>query len=99
MRPCRCDNLPPAGEPYAPPYCRLCWLYAHDADYRRLWDNQADQAGHPPQPNRGLPCIYLGTVEDRLGCPCPGKWVRKCDLHGRCTLETCKTCRDYEPGN
>jgi hypothetical protein len=94
MRPCRCDNLPPAGESYAPPYCRLCWLYTHDAAYRKLWE-----AGSLPQPNRGLPCIFLGPVLDRLSCPCPGKWVRRCDLHQRCTIETCKTCPDYQAGN
>lgn len=98
MRPCRCDNLPPAGEPYAPPFCRLCWLYAHDPVYRALWDSEGG-ASASPHPGRALPCIYLGPVLDRLGCPCPGKWVRRCELHQRCTIEVCKCCPDYDPAN
>ncbi len=98
MRPCRCDNLPPAGQPYSPPYCRLCWLYTHDAAYRNRWDNR-EQAGSPETLARALPCIYLGPVLDRLDCPCPAKWVRRCDLHQRCTIEICKACPDYEASN
>lgn len=39
--PCRHDppDLPPPGEPYAAPRCRLCWLYLKDPAYRELWDN------------------------------------------------------------
>jgi hypothetical protein len=63
-------------------------LYEHDAAYRALWDG--------PAPPRSLPCAHLGVVIDRNGCPCPGKWLRKCGVHGTCTVEVCKTCPDYE---
>jgi hypothetical protein len=83
MRPCHADHAP------SPATCRLCWLYEHDARYRALWD------GTPP-PARSLPCIHLGEVIDRLGCPCPGRWLRRCGLHTTCTVETCKGCEDYQ---
>jgi hypothetical protein len=86
MRPCERDHAP------SPATCRLCWLYEHDGAYRALWDG----APPPPPGARSLPCIYLGDVIDRGGCPCPGKWRRRCALHGACTVETCKTCPDYE---
>jgi hypothetical protein len=37
--PCQHDPpiLPPAGRPYTTAYCRLCWLYHHDAVYRNRW--------------------------------------------------------------
>ncbi len=51
-----------------------------------------------PEPSvpRSLACVYLGDVIDRRGCPCPGKWLRRCGLHGTCTVEVCKSCPDYE---
>jgi hypothetical protein len=84
MRPCHNDHPP------RPATCRLCWLYEHDAAYRALWD------GSPPSPSRSLPCVHLGAVIDTRGCPCPGRWLRRCGLHGSCTLETCKRCDDYQ---
>jgi hypothetical protein len=86
-RPCERDHSP------SPRSCRLCWLYENDAGYRALWDGPAPPAIAPA---RSLPCVHLGTVLDRRGCPCPGRWLRKCGLHGTCTVETCKTCADYE---
>jgi hypothetical protein len=85
MRPCHADHE------LRPEACRLCWLYEHDAAYRALWDGQA------VVPVRSLPCVYLGEVTDRLGCACPGRWLRKCAVHGSCTIEVCKACPDYEP--
>jgi hypothetical protein len=81
VRPCHNDH------PADPAHCRLCWLYEHDAAYRALWD------GRSP---RSLPCVHLGAVLDRAGCPCPARWLRRCGVHGTCTIETCKTCGDYE---
>src|SRR4051794_32396102 len=83
MRPCTCEQ----------PGCRLCWLYHHDADYRALWS--APTAAITPSA-RLAPCIHLGVVVDRLGCPCLRKWVRRCAVHGTCTLALCQTCPDYE---
>jgi hypothetical protein len=83
MRPCQNDHPP------SPATCRLCWLYEHDAGYRALWDAAV-------APARSLPCVYLGAVIDNRGCPCPARWLRRCGLHGTCTLETCKGCADYQ---
>jgi hypothetical protein len=83
MRPCHADHAP------SPATCRLCWLYEHDTAYRALWDGTAP-------PARSLPCIHLGAVLDTQGCPCPGRWLRRCGLHDSCTLETCKRCDDYQ---
>jgi hypothetical protein len=87
-RPCTCDRLPPAGQPYSPDYCRLCWLYHHDPAYRALWGEG--------QTGRSLPCIHLGEVIDRRGCLCPGRWLRQCGLFGTTTIEQCKECGDYQ---
>jgi hypothetical protein len=92
-RPCTCDRLPPAGEPYAAPYCRLCWLFRHDGRYQSLW---ATQTGLPLT-RRESTCVHLGPVLDRLGCPCPRKWRRSCEVYQTCTLEICQHCPDYEP--
>lgn len=81
MKPCSCGQ------------CRLCFLYASDPAYRRLWDGMAaDEA--TPQP-RALPCLFLGPVLARGDCPCPAKWTRRCELHGTTTLDACKGCSDY----
>jgi hypothetical protein len=86
-RPCERDHLP------SPATCRLCHLYEHDPAYRALWDGWGNAV--PPQGRRSLPCIHLGEVIDRLDCPCPGRWLRRCGLHAVCTVEVCKTCADY----
>ena len=86
MRPCTCDRE----------NCRLCWLYCHDERYRTLWDGRAVAAATTRVTRRAL-CVHLGRVVDRLGCACPRKWVRGCDMHGTCSLETCAVCPDYEP--
>ncbi len=93
-RPCLCDqcDLSPWSR-FQPHECRLCWLYHHDPEYRDFWDGE--QLSEEPT-RRALPCIHLGAVLDRRGCPCPGLWLRGCFLHGPITIQTCKTCPDYE---
>jgi hypothetical protein len=107
-RPCTCDRCDPAPwAGYDARQCRLCWLYHHDAEYRLLWEDkgtggQGDKENHPitlsppPLVTRSLPCVHLGEVLDKRGCPCPGLWLRACALHGPITIQTCKTCPDYE---
>jgi hypothetical protein len=54
------------------------------------------------------PCDYLGPILDQrnargVTCRCPGKWLRRCELHGQCTLSDksrsivtrCTQCADY----
>lgn len=61
-----------------------------------------DKTASPP-PFRGE-CVHLGRVLDRLGCNCPGRWVRECQGgHGQCTtrvgrqgLACCDRCSDHE---
>jgi hypothetical protein len=94
-RPCTCDRC--GKEPwvrFTPGQCRLCWLYHHDAGYRDLWDRPGDD---PPPPPRTAFCLHLGPVIDRKGCNCPLQHVRRCEVHGTCTLVRCQTCPDYEP--
>ncbi len=81
-------------DPPIPKVCRLCKLLTTDARYQALWANSEPIV--PPQaPTRSLPCIFLGDVRDRLGCSCPGRWLRGCDLHETTTINSCKTCTDY----
>jgi hypothetical protein len=42
-RPCLCDHLPPAGQPYTADYCRLCWLYYFDWEYHARWSDPPPQ--------------------------------------------------------
>ena len=93
-RPCVCERTDPSPwAEYRLGDCRLCWLYHHDPEYRARWDESP-----PPEevPRRSLPCIHMGEVLDKKGCPCPGLWLRHCPLHGPITVQTCKTCPDYE---
>ena len=79
------------------PGCHLCLLFDTNPAYRQLWGGGPLPASPPPAAvTRSLPCLYLGEVVDKLGCPCPGKWVRKCGIHGACTITGCKSCPDYE---
>ena len=92
-RPCTCDDCDPLPwAPYQSGQCRLCWLYHHDPAYQRHWDGETEEA----PARRSLPCVQLGEVLDKQGCPCPGLWLRECHLHGTITIQTCKTCPDYE---
>jgi hypothetical protein len=96
-----CDGKHPGRTarrgPYTEEQCRLCWLRLNEPAFGAAGDapGGSGNLGLPGQ-SRSLPCLYLGEVVDRLGCPCPGKWVRGCALHRVCTLEVCKACRDYE---
>lgn len=85
--PCRHD-------PPLPEICRLCYLQVHDVRYQNLWKATAS-VPIPEPPHRSLPCIFLGTVRDRLDCTCPGRWLRGCSLHETTTLQICKICTDY----
>jgi hypothetical protein len=89
MRPCDGNHAPIHAGPYTLDQCRVCWLYHNDPAYRALWENSE------PSP-RSLPCVFLGEVIDRLGCPCPARWRRGCAVHGECSLELCKACPDYQ---
>ena len=40
-----------------------------------------------PDPRQHVPCVHLGPVVDRLDCPCPRRWVRRCERHGYCCLD------------
>ncbi len=51
-----------------------------------------------PTPGRSLACMFLGEALHSLDCPCPAKWLRACAVHGRCTIEQCKSCPDYLEG-
>ena len=96
------------GEPWNPNRdCRYCWLYHHDGRYRKLWGGTSSDDPDEIQPasqekpvvkskRRSVPCIHLGSVLTQ-DCPCPGKWTRGCGIHGKTTLEICKTCDAYEP--
>jgi hypothetical protein len=88
MKPCDGNHAPIHAGPYTPEQCRLCWLYANDPAYRALW-------GEDRTAERSLPCVFLGAVIDR-NCPCPGRWLRRCAVHGSCCIEDCKTCNDYQ---
>jgi hypothetical protein len=98
-RPCPHPDaeLPPAGRPFAPGACMICWLYRNNPWHRAVWDGTGPPPGLPGSAPRALPCVYLGGVLDSSACPCPARWTRACQLHGACTLERCKACPDYEP--
>lgn len=97
LRPCTCDRLPPAGQPYSVSYCRLCWLYHRDSAYRELWNADAPRG----------PCVHLGeaTGETRECSTCTGTVRLKlfaCTLHRECTIARaidgvacCAACSDY----
>jgi hypothetical protein len=93
----RCNGQHPGREarpgPYSLDQCRLCWLALNDSAYRQEPPAVPDP---PPHASRSLPCLHLGEVIDRLGCPCPGRWLRQCGVHGTTTVQQCKQCPDYE---
>ncbi len=96
MKPCDGNHPGREARPgsWTPGQCRVCWLWLNEPAFRMAWED--DATAPLLGPPRHLPCVYLGEVVDRLGCPCPGKWLRGCALHGACTLEGCKRCPDYE---
>ena len=96
-RPCHCDRCGLSlWASFEPGQCRLCWLFHHDPEFQRLWDESAPAIPMAEPPRRALPCVHLGEVLDKRGCPCPGLWLRACGLYGPITIQTCKTCPDYE---
>lgn len=89
-RPCDCDRLPPAGKPYTTEYCRLCWLYHHDEQFRAMWGNGPPLARRDSiqaqMPRRlgdmvGDALKKIGITEERvsrwLGRPCGCKERRE----------------------
>lgn len=98
-RPCEADHE------LSPEKCRLCFLYAHDPQYRALWD------GLPVAevPRRLRSCIHLGAATGAMvECPsCKGRVrlkVHGCALHGEAVLGNaagglhgCQDCPDYAP--
>ena len=95
MKPCGhvVPRLP--RPPWSADYCRVCYLYETDPDYQRLWDHPAPTVEPVPEV-RQTPCVHLGAVLDKKGCPCPGLWERRCGLLGTCTMQQCKGCPLYE---
>jgi SAM-dependent methyltransferase len=43
-----------------------------------------------PDPRQNIDCIHLGSIRDRLDCPCPRRWVRACERHELCTIDEIK---------
>jgi hypothetical protein len=94
VRPCTCESVRPG--PYTAGQCRLCWLYHNDPAYRALWGAPGGADGPPAPAARSLPCLFLGPVLDKVGCACPARWLRACEVHTVTTLARCKECPDYE---
>jgi SAM-dependent methyltransferase len=68
-----------AGPAEAPATCRDRWLELANRGLVLL---------ESPDPRQHVDCQHLGPVRDRLDCPCPRRWVRSCELHGSCTIDT-----------
>jgi 2-polyprenyl-3-methyl-5-hydroxy-6-metoxy-1,4-benzoquinol methylase len=61
------------------------------ASFRDRWLDLANRGLvllESPDPRQHVDCQHLGPVRDRLDCPCPRKWIRACELHGSCTIDT-----------
>jgi hypothetical protein len=56
--PCSCGKF--KDGPYTLDQCRVCWLNAHDQEYRDLWAGQAPPPPSPPPPVKRPPCPMLG---------------------------------------
>jgi hypothetical protein len=100
MSPC-CEHIL-AGQ-LAATGCRRCELYRTRDDYRAFYAPCFGAGTAPSPPPRSTLCTHLGAVLDPRGCNCPRKHVRRCTLHGRCTLgdpdagvRCCTTCPDFE---
>lgn len=39
-------------------------------------------------PRQTVDCVHLGPVRDRLDCACPRKWIRACDRHTYCSVDS-----------
>ena len=92
MRPCPHPDGPPQPES-----CRICFLYANEPVYQKLYDAMVI-----PSAERSLECFFLGDVIDNRGCNCPSRWKRVCDIFGACTLgdaeagvQVCSLCKRY----
>lgn len=96
-RPCTCERV--TAPAWSADQCRLCWLYRHRDDYRRLWDGGSPAAvlapsrmvrkpaARPASPavaaSPRAPCAHLG---DPTGTrePCPS-----CRGHVEVKLRAC----------
>lgn len=87
------------------PDCRLCWLYANDPRYRRLWGGPSPN----PPPAAAKDCVHLGpALPLQPGCGCAER-RRECSEFGECSLKPSKAkhhclnadgsaaCPTYEP--
>jgi len=88
--------------------CRLCWLYANDERYNRLWGGDGRVSRRPSEavvwlsrPWRSRQCIHLGaeTGERRQCGTCRGKVELKVfacghPARGTATARDCRNCRD-----
>ena len=48
-----------------------------------------------PDPRQHADCRHLGPIRDRLDCPCPRLWVRECDRHEFCSLDSVELTSDH----
>lgn len=86
-RPCSCDRFTP-GEAYQAGQCRLCWLYANDARYTKLWSEPAE----PPTIIGGVKKSAEAVAEwIAAGSP-----LRTTEELGEC-FDICRDCEEYQP--
>lgn len=79
------------------PGCRVCFLYANDPAYRRLWDGGEGSPEVGPRIRRPLFCLHLGRRVHYNSCRCPRLDHRLCDRgHGIVqAAQECEVCPDY----
>lgn len=93
-RPCTCEQYVP-GSDWAPPQCKLCWLYHHHPGYHQKWGGESapgllkkgknflsSLAGHV---RKGLPVVPTEEYDRRMDI------CKACDffLGGSCTKCGC----------
>ncbi|HEX8202845.1 MAG TPA: class I SAM-dependent methyltransferase [Isosphaeraceae bacterium] len=67
-----------SGGPGSAPAVRDAWMALADAGLLLL---------ESPDPRQHVDCQHLGPIVDRLDCPCPRRWLRRCDWHTYCTID------------
>lgn len=98
--PCRHVDL-------VPDKCSICAVASKLSHMREIWKIQTPKMDYTKAQEvmkivRTKPCEHVGKVISRADCNCPFKFVRACDLHGKCViglpfdgLRSCQTCPDY----